>query len=291
VGRIVYCNGAFLPEEEARIGIFDRGFLFGDAIYEVTAVIAGRLVDNGLHLDRLERSLAALSIPMPVPRAEIERVQVELMARNGLREGTVYLQVSRGEADRDFLYPDGLLPNFIAFTQARKLADTQSQRNGIAVAVAEDLRWARRDIKTSMLLAQVLAKRQARADGFDDVWMVEDGLITEGSSSTAFIVTADGRVMTRPNSRSTLPGCTRKAVLRLCEDHGLSLDERAFSPQAAQAAVEAFVTSASSFVTPVVRIGDVTVGDGRPGPMTRRLQAYYIEAALGAEPASPHNHN
>jgi len=291
VGRIVYCNGAFLPEEEARIGIFDRGFLFGDAIYEVTAVIAGRLVDNGLHLDRLERSLAALSIPMPVPRAEIERVQAELMARNGLREGTVYLQVSRGEADRDFLYPDGLLPNFIAFTQARKLADTQSQRNGIAVAVAEDLRWARRDIKTSMLLAQVLAKRQARADGFDDVWMVEDGLVTEGSSSTAFIVTADGRVMTRPNSRSTLPGCTRKAVLRLCEDHGLRLDERAFSPQAAQAAVEAFVTSASSFVTPVVRIGDATVGDGRPGPMTRRLQAYYIEAALGAEPASPYNHN
>lgn len=287
MGRIVYCNGAFLPEEEARIGIFDRGFLFGDAIYEVTAVIAGRPIDDDLHLDRLERSLAALAIPMPVPRAEMERIQAELMARNGLKEGTIYLQVSRGEADRDFLYPEGLAPNFIAFTQARKLTDTPAQRDGIAVAVAQDLRWARRDIKTAMLLAQVLAKRQARADGFDDVWMVEDGLVTEGSSSTAFIVTADGRVMTRPNSRSTLPGCTRKAVLRLCENHDLDLDERAFSPRDAQAAVEAFVTSASSFVMPVIRIGDVAIGDGRPGPMTRRLQAYYLEAALGAGPVSP----
>ncbi|MBS3650592.1 D-amino-acid transaminase [Pseudaminobacter sp. 19-2017] len=287
MGRIVYCNGVFTPEEDARISIFDRGFLFGDAIYEVTAVLAGRLIDNDLHLDRLERSLAALSIPMPVSRAELEQIQAELMARNELAEGIIYLQVSRGEADRDFLYPEGLKPNFVAFTQAKKLADTPAQRNGISVDLTEDLRWARRDIKTAMLLGQVLAKRQARTDGYDDVWMVQDGLVTEGSSSTAFIITADNRVVTRPNSRSTLPGCTRHAVLRLCQTHGLRLDERAFSPAEAQAAVEAFVTSASSFVTPVVRIGDVAIGDGRPGPLTRRLQSYYIEAALGSVPALP----
>ncbi|MDX8532852.1 D-amino-acid transaminase [Mesorhizobium sp. VK25A] len=287
MGRIVYCNGDFMPEEDARISIFDRGFLFGDAIYEVTAVLAGRLIDNDLHLDRLERSLAALSIPMPTPRSRLEQIQAELMARNGLSEGTIYLQVSRGEADRDFLYPEGLAPNFVAFTQARKLADTPAQRNGIAVDLAEDPRWARRDIKTAMLLGQVLAKRQARAAGYDDVWMVEDGLVTEGASSTAFIITTDGRVVTRPNSRSTLPGCTRKAVLRLCGDHGLRLEERGFSPDEAGAAAEAFATSASSFVMPVVKIAGSAIGDGRPGPMTRRLQSYYIEAALNAEPLHP----
>jgi D-alanine transaminase len=285
VGRIVYCKGAFVPEGDAHIGIFDRGFLFGDAIYEVTAVLDGRMIDNGLHLDRLERSLAAVSIPLPAPRAEIERIQAELIARNDLREGTVYMQVSRGEADRDFLYPDGLSANLIAFTQARKLGDTPAQSNGIAVDLAQDPRWAHRDIKTTMLLGQVLLKRQARANGYDDVWMVENGLVTEGSSSTAFIVTADGRVLTRPNSHATLPGCTRRAVLRLCDSHGLRFDERAFSPAEAKAAAEAFVTSASSFVTPVVRIGDTTIADGRPGPMTRRLQAYYLEAARGPMPA------
>lgn len=286
MGRIVYCNGDFMPEEDARISIFDRGFLFGDAIYEVTAVLAGRLIDNDLHLDRLERSLVALAIPMPAARARIEQIQAELLTRNDLREGTIYLQVSRGEADRDFLYPEGLAPSFIAFTQARKLADTPAQRNGIVVDLAEDPRWAKRDIKTAMLLGQVLAKRQARAAGYDDVWMVEGGLVTEGSSSTAFIVTNDGRIVTRPNSRSTLPGCTRKAVMRLCDNHGLRLEERAFSPDEARAAAEAFATSASSFVTPVVRIGDAPVGNGRPGPITRRIQSYYIEAALGAEPAN-----
>lgn len=275
-----------MPEEDARISIFDRGFLFGDAIYEVTAVLAGRLIDNDLHLDRLERSLAALSIPMPAPRARLEQIQAELLTRNDLREGTIYLQVSRGEADRDFLYPEGLAPNFIAFTQARKLADTPAQRNGIVVDLAEDPRWAKRDIKTAMLLGQVLTKRQARAAGYDDVWMVEGGLVTEGSSSTAFIVTHDGQIVTRPNSRSTLPGCTRKAVMRVCDNHGLRLEERAFSPDEARAAAEAFATSASSFVTPVVRIGDAPIGNGRPGPITRRIQSYYMEAALGAEPAN-----
>lgn len=276
--RIVYCAGAYVAEKDAHISIFDRGYLFGDAVYEVTAVINGRMVDNGLHLARLERSLSELSIPMPLPGAQIETVQKELIARNGLQEGTVYLQVSRGEADRDFLYPEGLSSTLIAFTQQKQLVGTRAQREGISVDVVGDPRWARRDIKTAMLLGQVLSKRDARLRGFDDVWFLEDETVTEGSSSTAYIVTADNRIITRNNSHSILPGCTRQALIRLCRDHGIHLEERPFGIEEACAAVEAFQTSASSLVTPVVRIGHVPVGDGKPGPMTRKLQSYYAEA-------------
>lgn len=279
--RIVYCHGRFVPESQARVSVFDRGFLFGDSVYEVTAVLDGRLVDNDLHLARLERSLRELEIPMPLPRAEIEQVQAELLARNALTEGVVYLQVSRGEADRDFFPPEGLEPKLIGFTQARGLADSPGQRAGIAVDLAEDPRWERRDIKTTMLLGQVLAKRAAKARGFNDVWLVEEGLVTESASSTAWIVTREGRLVTRGNSHAILPGCTRSAVMRLCEEAQISVEERAFSPEEAQGAAEAFNTSAGGFVTPVVRIGERVVGDGTPGPITRRLQAYYLEAARG----------
>jgi D-alanine transaminase len=279
MGRIVYCKGSYLPEDQAGVGFFDRGFLFGDAVYEVTAVIGGRMVDNDLHLARLERSLRELAIPQPLPLPAIEEVQKGLIARNTLVEGTVYLQVSRGEADRDFLYPEDLAPVLVGFTQARTLLETRAQREGIAVDLAPDPRWTRRDIKTVMLLGQVLAKREAKAKGFADVWLVEDGFVTEGASSTAYIVTPDRRILTRANSQATLPGCTRRALLRLCAEHGLTVEERAFTPDEAQGAAEAFATSASSLVTPVVRIGSAVVGDGRPGPMTRRLQAYYLEAA------------
>ncbi len=282
MGRIVYCEGAYVPEEEARLGIFNRGTLFGDAIYEVTVVLDGRMIDNEPHLDRLERSLVALGIPMPLPRAGIEAVQHALIARNGLTEGTVYLQISRGEADRDFLYPANMQPSFFAFTQRKAIRDTPAQQRGISVALLADPRWARRDIKTTMLVGQVLAKRDARADGFADVWFVEDGLVTEGASSTAFIITHDGTIVTRPNSRAILAGCTRQAVLALCARHGLVLEERGFTPDEAMAAAEAFQTGASSLVMPVVRIGAATIGDGAPGPMTRRLQHYYLEAALGS---------
>lgn len=279
--RVVYCRNAFVPEAQAQLSIFDRGFLFGDAIYEVTAVMAGRMIDNALHLERLERSLTMLSIPMPLPRAEIEQVQNELIARNNLSEGTIYMQVSRGEAERSFSYPSGLTPNFVAFTQARELAHSSATENGISVQIVDDERWARRDIKTSMLLSQVMAKQRVHEQGYDDAWLVQGGLITEGASSTVFIVTTGDRVVTRPNSNMTLPGCTRKAVLRLCEQHGLVFEERAFSPTEARAAAEAFVTSASMLVTPVVKIGDVVIGTGRPGPLTRKLQSYYLDAARG----------
>lgn len=279
MSRIVYVHGSFLPEEEARIGLFDRGFLFGDSVYEVTAVVGGRMIDNDLHLARLERSLGELEIALPLPRAGIEAVQAELIARNGLTDGMVYLQVSRGEADRDFFYPEAMTPKLIGFTQAKALVGTKAQRDGIAVDLAHDPRWQRRDIKTTMLLGQVMAKQAARGRGFDDVWLVEDGLVTEGASSTAHVITADGRILTRAPSQTTLPGCTQRALARLCTAEGLRIEERAFTPEEAQGAAEAFQTSASGFVLPVVRIGDRVVGDGKPGPLTRRLLALYLEAA------------
>jgi D-alanine transaminase len=279
MGRIVYVHGQFVAEEEARIGLFDRGFLFGDAVYEVTAVIAGRMIDNDLHLARLERSLRELGIALLLGRPEIEAIQVELIARNALQDGTVYLQVSRGEADRDFFYPATLTPRLVGFTQAKTLTGTKAQQNGISVDLAADPRWQRRDIKTAMLLGQVLAKQTARARGFDDVWLVEDGLVTEGASSTAHLITADGRILTRAASQATLPGCTQRALARLCAAEGMRIEERAFTPEEAQDAAEAFQTSASSLVMPVVRIGDRVIGDGKPGPRTRVLQALYLEAA------------
>jgi D-alanine transaminase len=279
MGRIVYVHGQFVPEEEARIGLFDRGFLFGDAVYEVTAVIGGRMIDNDLHLGRLERSLRELAIPLGLSRKEIAAVQVELITRNALRDGTIYLQVSRGEADRDFLYSDALAPRFVGFTQAKTLTGTKAQEDGISVDLADDPRWHRRDIKTAMLLGQVMAKQAARARGFDDVWLVENGLVTEGASSTAHVITADGRILTRAASRATLPGCTQRALALLCDAEGLAIEERAFTPHEAQGAAEAFQTSASSLVMPVVRIGDRVLGNGKPGPMTRKLQTLYLEAA------------
>ena len=283
MARQIYVNGAYLPEAEARISVMDRGFLFGDAIYEVTAMIGGHLIDNDLHLSRLEQSLAKIGIPMPLSLDGIREVQAELVRRNGMTDGTIYLQVSRGTAERNFLPADGITPNFVAFTQPKRLWGTPAQQNGIAVALVHDPRWDRRDIKTVMLLGQVLAKQAAQAQGFDDVWLFENGCITEGASSTAFILTRKGTIVTRPNSHATLPGCTRQAVLRLIAARQLSFEERAFTVDEAQDAAEAFLTSASSLVQPVVRIGDRVIGDGRPGPVTRHLQELYLQAT-GAFP-------
>lgn len=281
--RQIYVNGDYVAENEAKISVMDRGFLFGDAIYEVTAMVDGHLIDNDLHLARFERSLKALDIAIPLPLEGVRMVQRELVARNRMTDGTIYLEVSRGVAERDFHPKEGLTPTFVAFTQPKKLYDTPQQRDGIAVALLPDPRWHRRDIKTVMLLGQVLAKREARAAGFDDVWLFEDGCITEGSSSTAFIVTREGAIVTRPNSTATLPGCTRRAVMDLVEARGLVLEERAFTVAEAEGAAEAFLTSASSFVMPVVRIAQSVIGDGRPGPATRQLQDLYLAAARACE--------
>lgn len=280
-------DGRYLPENEATISIFDRGFLFADGIYEVSAVIDGRLIDNDLHLARLERSVREIMIPLPLLISEIIDVQHELIRRNGLEEGVVYLQVTRGKADRDFGFSDDMKPSFIAFTQAKNLRNAASVRDGVAVAILDDTRWARRDIKTTMLLAQVLAKKTARAAGFHEAWLVEDGFITEGASSTAYVVTASGTLIVRPNSSAVLPGCTRQAVLKIAEEQDLRVEERLFTLEEALDAREAFLTSASSLVTPVIRIAEQSIGDGKPGPVTRRLQTIYLDLALSQKRVLP----
>lgn len=281
--REIFLNGAFLPENDARIPVMDRGLLFADAIYEVTALLDGRMIDNDLHLARLERSLTEIGIPLPMPLDQIRDMQIELARRHALTDGTIYMQVSRGVEERNFIPSAGLQPTFIAFTQPKMLYGTSAQEHGVAVALLPDPRWTRRDIKTVMLLGQVLAKQQAKAEGFDDVWMYEDDRITEGGSSTAFIITADGTIVTRPNSSAILPGCTRQAVMALADETGLKMQERAIRVDEISDASEAFLTSASSLVQPVIRVGHTTIGNGKPGPMTQRLQQIYIDAARQGE--------
>ena len=282
MSRIVYVNGEYLPEEAAKISVFDRGFLFADAVYEVTSVLDGRLVDNRGHLARLRRSLEALRIPMPLDEDGIEAVQRTLIERNGLENGIVYLQITRGAADRDFPYPREATPSLVMFTQARPLIDVPAANNGIKVISVPDIRWARRDIKTVGLLAPVMAKQAALDAGVHDAWFVEDGQVTEGSSNNAYIVNADGRIVTRRLGNEILHGVTRATVLELSRQAQVEVEERAFTLEEAYAAREAFVTSASIFVLPVVEIDGRRIADGEPGPITRRLRALYIEAARAA---------
>jgi D-alanine transaminase len=279
LSRIAYVNGEFLPLDEARISILDRGFLFADGIYEVSAVLDGKLVDNEAHLVRLARSVREIALLLPETLERIEEIQKELIARNDLVEGVVYLQVTRGAADRDFAFPKGVKPSLVMFTQVKNIVDSPAAQNGIAVKTLPDIRWARRDIKSVALLAQVLAKQAAAEAGCQEAWMVEDGLITEGGSSTVFIVTRDDVIVTRPNSNAILPGCTRKALIALAEERQIRIEERAFSVEEARVAKETFITSASSFLQSVVTIDGAPVGDGKPGAVAKRLREIYIEFA------------
>ena len=279
MSRIVYVNGEYLPEKAAKISVFDRGFLFADAVYEVTSVLDGRLVDNRGHLARLRRSLEALRIPMPLDEGEIEAVQRSLIERNGLENGIVYMQIARGAADRDFPYPKETTPSLVMFTQARPLIDVPAARDGIKVISVPDVRWARRDIKTVGLLAAVMAKQAALDAGAHDAWFVEDGKVTEGSSNNAYIVNADGRIVTRRLGNEILHGVTRATVLEISRQAQVEVEERAFTLEEAYTAREAFVTSASIFVLPVVEIDGRRIAGGEPGPITRRLRTLYIEAA------------
>lgn len=276
---IAYLNGRFVPLEQAQVSVLDRGFLFADGIYEVAAVIDGKLVDSASHLARLERSTQAIGIALPLSPAEIEAAQKELVARNALTEGLVYLQITRGaDATRDFLPSPGIEPTLVMFVQAKPFLDVPAARNGIAVATMPDLRWARRDIKSVGLLAQAMAKRAAVEAGAQEAWMVEDGFVTEGASSTAFIVTEEG-VVTRPYSQAVLAGCTGAALTALAEESGIAIIRRPFTVAEALAAKEAFITSASTLCQSVVRIDGQTIGDGKPGPVAMRLRALYIDFA------------
>jgi len=280
MSRTVYVNGDFVDEAQARISVFDRGFLFADAVYEVTSVIEGKLLDFPAHLERLRRSLRELQLPTPGTDDEILALHREMVTRNALRFGGVYMMVTRGAADRDFVWPaEGTPPGFVLFTQVRDGVETREASQGIRVACLPDLRWARRDIKTVQLLYPSMAKMEARRMGKDDVWMVEDGFVTEGSSNNAYIVTGEA-IVTRPLSNSILHGITRAALLRGVAEAGIELEERAFTVAEARGAREAFITSAGAYVTPVVEIDGAAIGDGRPGALTRRLREIYLEGAI-----------
>jgi D-alanine transaminase len=276
--RIVYLNGDWLPETEARISVFDRGFLMADGIYEVTCVLDGKLVDYAGHAARLQRSARELGLTLPLDDAGLLATHREIVARNKMDQGMIYLQLTRGAADRDFVYPPaGTPPTLVMFTQAKNVLQNKAAEAGIRVALLPDLRWGRRDIKTVQLLYPCMAKMEAMARGADDAWLVEDGFVTEASAATSHIVTKDGVLVTRDLSNALLPGVTRASVLALANEHGIRVDERAFTPDEAKAAREAFITSATNFVVPVVAIDGVTIGTGAPGALTRDLRRYYIE--------------
>ena len=277
---IAYVNGAYVPLSEAKVSVLDRGFLFADGIYEVSAVLDGRLVDNASHLARLQRSVGEIALPLPESLERLTEIQRELIARNQLVNGLVYLEVTRGaDAGRDFVFPKGVKPTLVMFTSVKDIINSAAAKTGIAVITVPDLRWARRDIKSVGLLAQVMAKQAAAEAGASEAWMIEDGKVTEGGSSSAFILTEDDVLVTRQNSTTILPGCTRKAVVALAEERQLRVEERAFTVDEALAAKEVFITSASLFVQPVVSIDGKQVANGKPGPMTTRLREIYVEFA------------
>jgi D-alanine transaminase len=278
--RIAYVNGSFVPLSEARVSVLDRGFLFADGVYEVAAVLDGRLIDNVSHLARLQRSVAEIALDLPETPERIQQIQKELIARNHLVSGLVYLQITRGaDTGRDFAFPKDVKPTLVMFTSVKDIVNAPSAKTGIAVITVPDIRWARRDIKSVALLAQVLAKQAAAAAGAGEAWMIEDGMVTEGGSSSAFILTQDDILVTRQNSSAILPGCTRKAVVALAEERQLRVEERPFSVSEALAAKEAFITSATLFVQAVVTIDGNAIASGKPGPITSRLREIYVNFA------------
>lgn len=280
--RTVYVNGEYVPENEAKISVFDRGFLMADGVYEVTSVLEGKLVDFDGHAKRLERSLKELDMAAPVTTDELLAIHRELIARNDLTEGGIYLQITRGApADRDFAFPDPAETpsSLVLFTQQKNLANAPAADTGIKVISIEDIRWGRRDIKTVQLLYPSMGKMMAKKAGADDAWMVEDGQVTEGTSNNAYIVKG-GKIITRQLSNDILHGITRAAVLRLAKEAQMEVEERGFTIEEAQDADEAFVTSATTFVQPVVQIDDATVGTGTPGPIAKRLREIYIDESL-----------
>lgn len=280
MSRIVYVNGEWKPEAEATISVFDRGLLFADAIYEVTAVSNRKLIDYSGHTARLKRSLEALGIPSPVSESELLDLHRQIIERNDLESGLIYLQISRGVADRDFLFQDGMQPSIIMFTQKKNVLENPKWETGLSVITVPEGRWANRQIKTVQLLYPSMMKTEAAKAGADDVFLVEDGLITEASSSNVHIVTKDGVLATRHLSNALLHGITRASVLSLAQRSDLKVEERAFSVDEVLSAAEVFITSASAFVMPVVRVDGSSIGDGKPGPVSRRLLQTYIRDRL-----------
>ncbi|HCQ57612.1 MAG TPA: D-amino acid aminotransferase [Sulfitobacter sp.] len=278
--RTVYVNGKYLPEDQAKVSIFDRGFLMADGVYEVTSVLDGKLIAFDGHAERLTRSMNELDMRAPATTEELLEIHRELVRLNEIKDGLIYLQVTRGsDGDRDFAFPDPetTAPSLVLFTQSKPgLADNPAARDGIRVISIEDIRWGRRDIKTVQLLYPSMGKMMAKKAGVEDAWMVEDGFVTEGTSNNAYIV-KDGKIVTRETSSDILHGITRKAVLELAREAQMQVEERNFTIEEAQQADEAFVTSASAFVTPVVEIDGAKIGSGTPGKLAPRLREIYLE--------------
>jgi D-alanine transaminase len=280
--RHAYVNGRYIPHRAAAVHIEDRGYQFGDGIYEVVTVAGGKLIDEAPHLDRLERSLGELAIAMPLSRRAIKLIMRELIRRNGLRDGLVYMQITRGVAPRDHSFPARTRPAVVMTTRRMAFDGMAKFSDGVKVITIPDIRWARRDIKTIGLLPNCLGKQAASEAGAYEAWQVDaDGCVTEGTSSNAWIVDQNGRLATRQLSHDILHGVTRRSVLAIAEQENVPFGERPFTVTEARSAREAFVTSATSFVTPVVRIDDATIADGRPGPLTRRLLGWYRDYVAG----------
>jgi D-alanine transaminase len=280
MSRTVYVNGTYLPEEDAKISIFDRGFLMADGVYEVTSVLGGKLIDFAGHCKRLARSLAELDMAAPVTDNELLAIHRELVAVNEMTDGMVYLQITRGApGDRDFAFPDpATTPStLVLFTQSKPgLAENPAAKTGMKVISIPDIRWGRRDIKTVQLLYPSMGKMMAKKAGCDDAWMVEDGFVTEGTSNNTYIVRGN-RIITRHLSSEILQGITRAAVLRFAAEAQMEVEERPFTIDEAKTADEAFFTSASAFVMPVVEIDGQALGTGTPGPVTARLREIYLD--------------
>jgi D-alanine transaminase len=283
MNRTVYVNGEYLPETEAKVSIFDRGFLMADAVYEVTSVLGSKLIDFDGHIVRLQRSLDELEINNPHTREEWLNIHRELVRTNDLVDGGIYLQISRGAPnDRDFVWPDPeiTIPTVVLFTQSKPgLANNPSAQTGIKVISIEDIRWGRRDIKTVQLLYPSMGKMMAQKAGADDAWMVQDGYVTEGTSNNTYIV-KDGLIITRALSNNILHGITRAAVLRFADEAQMKIEERNFTIEEAQQADEAFITSASAFVTPVVELDGQKISSGAPGSVVPRLREIYLEESM-----------
>ena len=280
--RTVYVNGKYLPEDEAKVSIFDRGFLFADGVYEVTSVLKGKLIDFPGHQRRLARSLKELGMKVPCTDEELLEIHRQLIARNELHEGMIYLQITRGAADRDFLFPESAEPTIVLFTQAKNLTNSPKIKSGYKVITVPDQRWKRRDIKTVQLLYPSMAKMEASRAGADDAWLVEDGFITEGTSNNAYIVQSSGNIITRNLSNDILHGITRASLVQFAAEEGVTVEQRPFTVAEAMEAEEAFITAASLFVAPVVEIDGKAIGNGKPGPVVSKLRKIYLAKSMAS---------
>jgi len=284
---VVFINDKFVPAKEAKVSVFDRGFLFGDGVYEVVPVVNSTIVDKAPFLQRLEHSLEAVGIRWPHSKERYVAILEDLICRNDLNEGGVYTQVTRGVAPRDFAYPKSTSPTCMAFTMAKDILNTPFAKSGVSVVTVEDIRWKRRDVKSIALLGQCIAKQEAYEKGGYEGWMVEDGFVTEGTSSSAYII-KNNKIITRPLSTAILPGIRRKCLLQLAATNNIAIEERLFTVAEALDADEALLSSATCLVLPVVEIDGHVIGDGKAGEMTKRLRNFYIQMVLkesGSVPA------